>query len=282
MTIAISIKVNDGIVLAADSASTLMGDQGVINVYENGNKVTNLHKELPIGIITWGVGGIGSASVSTLIKDFRKRIMGMNRQYEDWAINPDHYTIESVAKRFKEFIFDEVYDPLIEDKSNYYIGFLVAGYSSNGDLADDMAEEWLIQINEDTCEGPLLIRDKEECGLSWHGEPEAISRLVFGFSDGFIKLLLDQGVDEDVLNEAIENSSAVEAKMVFSPMPIQDVIDLAGFLVDLSKNYSRFIPGAVTISGPTEIAAITKHEGYKWIVRKHYYSQEYNISGGKQ
>jgi 20S proteasome alpha/beta subunit len=40
MTIAISIEVNDGIVLAADSASTIMrqgpkGNSGVISVYNN-------------------------------------------------------------------------------------------------------------------------------------------------------------------------------------------------------------------------------------------------------
>jgi len=52
MTIAISLKVQDGIVLAADSASTLTGSIGqgmigVVNVYENANKISNLKKKLP-------------------------------------------------------------------------------------------------------------------------------------------------------------------------------------------------------------------------------------------
>jgi len=46
MTIAISMKVNDGIVLAADSASTIMAQTpqgvGVINIYDKANKVFNL------------------------------------------------------------------------------------------------------------------------------------------------------------------------------------------------------------------------------------------------
>jgi hypothetical protein len=74
MTLALTIKVNDGIVLAADSATTFYqnGPQGqvVINVYENANKVFHLHKALPIGIITWGGGSIGQSSIGTLIKDF--------------------------------------------------------------------------------------------------------------------------------------------------------------------------------------------------------------------
>ena len=57
MTIAVSLKVNDGVVLASDSASSLIakdpsGNIGVINIYENANKVFNLRKGLPIGLIT--------------------------------------------------------------------------------------------------------------------------------------------------------------------------------------------------------------------------------------
>ena len=53
MSIAISLKVHDGVVLAADSASTLMlggpnGSLGVVTVYSNANKIFNLRKGLPI------------------------------------------------------------------------------------------------------------------------------------------------------------------------------------------------------------------------------------------
>ncbi len=50
----------------------------------------------------------------------------------------------------------------------------------------------------------------------------------------------------------------------------------ADFLVHMTKMFSRFGPGAPSVGGPTEIAAITKHEGFKWIKRKHYYEQRLN------
>ena len=54
------------------------------------------------------------------------------------------------------------------------------------------------------------------------------------------------------------------------------------FLADISVNSSRFVPGAQVIGGPIDIAVITKHEGFKWISRKHYYNQNLNITtGGK-
>lgn len=87
MTIAISVKVHNGVVLAADSASTLSGitptgQVGVVNIFTTARKIFNLYKGLPIGLITWGSGSIGHASISTLAKDLRQKLMNKkNEQY---------------------------------------------------------------------------------------------------------------------------------------------------------------------------------------------------------
>ena len=70
--------------------------------------------------------------------------------------------------------------------------------------------------------------------------------------------------------------SNLRAPVVFAPMPIQDTIDLAEWLVQTAIMYSRFSPGAPVVGGPIESAAITKHEGFKWIRRKHYFHREFN------
>lgn len=36
------------------------------------------------------------------------------------------------------------------------------------------------------------------------------------------------------------------------------------------------LPGANTVGGPIELAAITKHEGFKWVTRKHYFDEQLN------
>ena len=75
LTIAIALKVNDGLVLAADSASTITAKDGqtnkniIFNVYNNANKIINLYKGLPIGFITWGLGSGDNRSVSNLAKE---------------------------------------------------------------------------------------------------------------------------------------------------------------------------------------------------------------------
>ena len=59
-------------------------------------------------------------------------------------------------------------------------------------------------------------------------------------------------------------------------IPIQDALDLAQFLVDLTAKYSRYTPGYQSVGGPIDIAAITKHEGFKWVQRKHYFGATLN------
>src|SRR4051812_22457270 len=63
MTIAIALKVGDGVVLGADSASALVTMNGYAeNVYFSGEKVLNLVPGLPVGLLTYGLGGLENRS----------------------------------------------------------------------------------------------------------------------------------------------------------------------------------------------------------------------------
>lgn len=282
MSVAINLKVNDGLVLAADSASTLFAgrpgaqvEQAVVNVYNNANKVFNLVKGLPIGMLTWGAGSIGNASIATLAKDLRKRLSEETVEWKDWELCPESYTIEAVAHKVKEFMFDEMYASAFEDTDKKPpIGFLVAGYSA-GEL---MAEEYQIDILQGDCSEPCPTRPKDETGISWHGETEAIARLILGHS---MKLPLVLRENLEVPEEQIAPTMSIlerrlQAPLIHPAMPIQDAIDLAEFLVDLTIKFVQYLPSAPTVGGPIEVAAITKHEGFKWIRRKHYYDRELN------
>lgn len=274
MTIAISLKVNDGLVLAADSASTLVGldEDGrahVLNVYKNANKVFNLCKGSPIGVVTWGTGAFGSASIETLVKDFRVRLAA--------GFDPKNYSVEEIAKQFREFMYEERFIPafkdLIGDSSEIFTGFIVAGYSSGA----EMAEEYQIEMRLDDCPEPRSLRTMEDSGMTWNGQPEAITRLLLGFSNGLPDALVRLGVDPAVVPAAMnEIRKHLLVPFVQPGMPFQDAIDLAEFLIDATVQFVRFNPGADTVGGPVDIAGITKHEGFKWIKRKHYYGVDLN------
>jgi len=281
VTIAICIKINDGVVLASDSATTILGQAPdgqlvALNVYNNANKVFNLRKGLPIGAITWGAGSIGQSSISTIIKDLRERFAGDDPDHRDWKLDPETYSVESVAKTLKEFIFDDLYQKAFKDFQfqKPSLGFIVAGYSARAPMAD----EFQIDIQNGQCTGPRRLRKQEEVGLSWSGEPEALNRLILGRSTVLPTLLQAQlGIQPPQMNQAMLNVQAqIQIPFVIPAMPLQDAIDLGTFMVDLTKKFSRFKPGAQTVGGPIEIAAISKHEGFRWVQRKYYFERDLN------
>lgn len=248
---------------------------GVVNVYNNANKIFNLHKALPIGAITWGAGNIGSASISTLAKDLRRRFSGEDPAHADWKLDRRSYSILEVAERLRTFMYDEQYVKAFADwEQKPHLGFMVTGYSAD----ETMAEEYRVEMTDGGSPPPVLQRKREETGLSWSGEPEAVGRLIMGFSPALPAVLESQlGVPREQMGAVMTVlQGQLAAPLIQAAMPLQDAIDVARFLVDLATNWSRFFPGAPTVGGPVEIAAISKHEGFKWVARKHYFEGSLN------
>jgi hypothetical protein len=281
MTIGLAISVNDGVVLASDSATSLIatdpttGQTGVSHVYNSANKVFNLFKGSPIGGYTYGAGSIGPASISTLVKDFRQKLaqnepIGASR----WTFDHGSYALSDFATAFRHFLYEETYVPAYSAAPNKPpLGFTLAGYSSGASLP----EVWQVLIEASgACGPPALLKGPGSFGVTTHGQPEAIQRLLHGFSGALPAALLSIGLPPADLPAALKVIQA-QTEVTLSPpaMPIQDVLELAEFLVHLTIMYSRFT-GPPTVGGPIEIAAITKHEGFKWVKRKHYYPADLN------
>lgn len=279
MTIAIAAQVHDGVVLASDSALTLIDPtkpvpDNVINVYNNANKIFNLCKGFPVGAVFYGMGSIGSSSMSTLAKDLRRRFAGNDIAFPSWKLHKDAFTVSEIAQRVREFIFFENYKSIVTaPATGVQMGMIVAGYSSGAQLS----ETWLLEIRDGDCQPPSLIIGQGMSNVYAGGDPEAFFRIVLGYSSKLSSALVKLGADPaqiDGVMQAIQ--SEVYEPLIEAPMPIQDVIDLAEFLVNTTIQFTRFKRGAATVGGPLESAAITKHEGFRWVKRKHYFSEEFN------
>ena len=135
MTVCVAVKVHDCLVFAADSATSLsatdaQGQQVIVNIYENANKVFNLHKGLPLCAMTAGIGNFGRASISTLSKGLRSLLSGND---QDWKIDPKSYSVEEVAIKARKFLFEDRFratDPAPEGAFDFWIG----GYSAGASL----------------------------------------------------------------------------------------------------------------------------------------------------
>lgn len=276
MTVCVAVKVHDCIVFAADSASSLVetdphGVALISNVYAHGNKVFNLRKGLPIAGMTCGMGNIGAVSISTLAKDLRLRFCSTDPA---WTVDQDTYSIEEIAVKARSFFFDEHYQALpVKPAGDHEFQFWIGG---NGAGAMH-GEIWRVRIVNGTSPDPERLADTGEFDVLYDGQPEAINRIVNGYSQFLPRALLDIGLPPESLDAVLTHIEAYTRAPLISPaMPVQDAIALADFLVDTTKKYVRFLPGADTVGGDTDICVVTKHEGFKWVRRKHYFERRLN------
>lgn len=297
MTIAVAINCLEGLVLAADSALTtsfLKPDSQPIKpddwpeewwpqfppafdhiIYNNGNKIMNLRKGLPIGAMAWGNWIVGNKTTTSTFKDLRERFSAPAKAHQAWKINKANFKIADVASRTFEYFHGECIGSAKKagQTHGFEMGILVGGFGTG----DELAELYVIRVdNEGQSSGPERIPD--QMTMTWDGEPEAIMRLVLGFSSVLPSLIeAEFNLDPEQVGVFMKNlQSSTQSNLFFHHMPIKDAIDLSEFLVDLSERYSRFTPGPVSVGGPIEVAAITRHEGFKWIRRKHYYDRALN------
>lgn len=274
MTVCVAVKVHDCIVFAADSATSLSeidgtGQPVIVNIYENANKVFNLHKGLPICAMTAGIGNFGKASISTLSKELRRLLSGED---VSWKLNRERYSIEEVATKARRFLFEHVFQsvaPQPEGSFDYWIG----GYSGGANLG----EIWRLHIDNGTCGDPICETTQDISTIKWGGQPEAINRLLLGYGQALPGALLDAGLDPAKLDGLMLHIAArSQANVLFDAMPTIDAIKLAEFLVETTKKFVQFLPGGNTVGGAVDIATVTKHEGFKWISRKHFYDRRLN------
>jgi hypothetical protein len=63
---------------------------------------------------------------------------------------------------------------------------------------------------------------------------------------------------------------------VIASLPITDMAALAKSLIELESLKERVTDSSESVSGPIDVAAITKHDGFVWIERKHYFKPDLN------
>jgi len=227
----------------------------------------------------YGLGGLDGRSIASLAKDLRARFAGND---PTWKLDEATYTMHWVAERVRTFFFDEYYlkeFPRRSKDANGHpidkwepMGFFLAGFSANA----DHSEIWTVEIDASgNCPAPVQVFDQPNSGVAvWAGAPEALNRLFRGCASQVYGGLVNAGISPAELDEFL--GSLPMEPLIQSAMPLQDAIDLVKYMVDVTVGFVRFIPGPPTVAEPTDVAAITKHEGFRWVRRKHYFSQALN------
>jgi hypothetical protein len=182
------------------------------------------------------------------------------------------------TEKFRKFLHEEKYLKLKPSAVwSQPMGMYVGGYSSSA----DEHEMWQFSIQTDGSSSPTApVASAGHGGISFGGQTEAVTRSLLGF-DGtlpnVLKTELGDATKADQLVTATRKLS--ERSLLWDAMPVQDAIDLADYLVDATKGFVRFQVGHDTVGGETDIAVVTKFEGFKWVRRKHYFPTSLNPQG---
>jgi hypothetical protein len=280
MTICVSVKVSEGLVLAADSLAAVQGVmaigtqqvQGLLKTFDFGRKLSHF-KDYPIGTLTWGTYIIGSRSVLSLIKEHEYRVASLGEELEkikDRRMRGEasvdavpQYSVRKIA----EAIFAHVksaYDQEFSAKpQSPPLGILVSGYSSGSFFP----EQWLIDLphSSDLTEVRPDINGVPDFGANWFGLTDAIVRLHWGRDDALFDLLKSKvKIPEAELRSILD---CRQYHVLFNGMPLQDAIEYAAYIANVSIGRFRFVTGPPLCGGEIDLAVITPN-AFNWVRRK--------------
>ena len=275
MTVCICVKVNECMVFAADSATSfdaaLHDPDGnpIMQVYRHGNKLFGLHREHAIMSMTAGSGFFGEKSIAMLAKDFRASI-GEGGENQ---LKPG-FTMKSVVDLANDFFLSKEFkNTALFNNPDAAFELWIGGFSDGA----DRPELWKISVFQGKPQDPVLIAKEDQTGIYCGGQPDPAMRLINGFGYRLEQILLDHGVTPASHPGLYQDiAPRLYLPLAHPAMPIQDAIDLADFLADVTKKVFRFRAVPEYVSGDIDIATITKYERFRWIRRKHFYPETLN------
>jgi len=266
VSVVVSVIVPEGVVFAADSASTLQGaapgqTPGVLKIYDTTTKLIQL-KDYPVAVATWGAGSMGARNVISYVEEFENRLPS----YQDVA---QSLNVSQTAADLRQFLKGKYDEQGLEQKPKGQrpeIGFVVGGYSADKFFSDLLT----FSLPHGDCrEARPYAGGAPNFGANWFGITEAITRLHHGCDDRFYEVLKRLGVADEVLQKArILSQTELQYPIAFNAMPLQDAVAYAEYLVNVVIGRFRFTLGPPLCGGPIDIASIKKKEGLLWVQRK--------------
>jgi hypothetical protein len=273
MSVAIAVKVSEGLVLGADSAATIQGQvrrpdvvqEGILKTYFNARKLMQIG-DFPIGVITWGTAFMGSRTIESLVREWEHDNNWQSQEEYKESHNEGFDVAEcalALSRHMSEFYAQEFTQ--LPDERRPQIGFIVAGYSQGAFFPE--IRRFVLPLD-----APGVAHDQRpdrdgrpDFGASWFGLTDAIVRLHFGRDEHVIGIMSERfGVTPD---EARETLNPLQYQIPFAVMPLQDAIDYAYYMLNVTVGRYRFVIGPELCGGQIEIAAITQRQ-FTWISRK--------------
>jgi len=284
LTVAVSCNLSDGVILGVDSAITVASAGGVAKVYEQAEKLFQLGN-LPIGVATFGLGGIRTRTIGSYLREFEMR--------DPNSALSARNNLGKVVEELRSFFYDTYMDTVavdvqketgkpiseVPEPKRPKLGFVVGGFSPDSFLS----EVWgLVIPTHDKPNSADQIRKPGEFGTNWFASYEPIQRYIKGYTIALADELVGYFVKQRrfPLTQSEQNDignllSKFEYRIPYSAMPIREGIEHVRFLVGMVVNHHRFAVGAPIVGGKVNIGLVTyKGEQFRIL---HEIGDEYSV-----
>ena len=254
MTLVVSLRVPDGVVIAADSLQTSMGilTPGIKNLKtkdDHGRDVIIPDLKFPpVPIPTstlsfaqklfpfkgkFGVGTFGTAIIN------ERTIYNHIKNLEVKAKDKD-YKLSELADLIESYFTEQLAIDLNKKKqklptNTLACGFQIAGYNTSDDLFGSTIELIIGNPNKKT------VHDQIGCTVS--GDTNVVSKLW-------------------------EIGKEKNLKTNYGSFSLQDAIDYVEFLINTTASFQRFANMIPTVGGAVDIALVTSYSNFNWVKYK--------------
>lgn len=258
MSLVVSLRVPDGIVVAADSLSTA---HNIMQLTASGleakcprcSEIIRAEdlKLPPIPIpfsassYTQKLFAIGRSAVGTWgqgIVNKKSMQYHFDSSTQDWSKEANEGNLETLAKRIADYFEQELLGDLPKYKTEapkdwYPIGFHLNGYEAIE--GKQVGVTYQVIVGKDS-----KLKRLDSIGCTVGGDMKVVQKLW----------------------EIGKENQALQFKYVL--LSLQDAIDLSQFLIDTTSKHQRFANEVATVGGAIDIALLTPFRGFQWIKRK--------------
>ncbi len=285
MTIAACYLTPEGVVLGADSTTSVFGNDGSFHYYNNNQKLFEIGEESTLGLLTWGLGALPQISYRTLVAQLADELKEkpaknvaevMNRWIEHFW---DAYSAGQLKTAIDECVLlskkkpydanqipadpnarTEIEENLFHTlKMNLVVGFCIGGYIEN-----DRSNPGAFQVTFDPIAGKPKATPVGQ--YSFWGAPNIIKRLIFGYDTDLKSAILASG--HWTGSSADLDTVLAQQQFGHAMLPIRDAIDFVHACIYSTIKAMKFSNFHQICGGPIELAVITTDRKFRWVWHK--------------
>ncbi|MGC3982800.1 MAG: hypothetical protein QM808_16235 [Steroidobacteraceae bacterium] len=288
MTIAACYVSPEGVVLGADSTASavLQGAPGIttFHYFNHNQKVFQIGETGSLGVVTWGLGGLGNISHRTLIAQLSddlsaKPAADLLEVGNRWAsLFWASYSAQIQAPGIDFLTLQQKlpFDPNgnapntrtkeEEQRFQSLSRDLVVGFCIGGYVLPNRTPGACIVTFDPTLTAPPAPKEIAVHTIQWFGVPNLILRLING---------CDIQIRETILNSGKWSGTAPDLdallgqfRLSHSMLPIRDAINFVYTSIYSTIKAMKFSSLPQVCGGPIELAVITSDRAFRWVRHK--------------